>query len=120
YEHRRVTLNELLAEAGRTWHGVRLGEPDWSHDSHSLAITLDMQQEGLLFHLIANAWWEPLDFALPAAPDGGWRRWVDTALASPQDLVPWEEAPLHADGLYKVVPRSVVVLVARRDADAAR
>ena len=32
HEHRRVSLTELLGQAHRTWHGVRLGEPDWSHE----------------------------------------------------------------------------------------
>jgi glycogen operon protein len=117
HEHRRVSLTELLSQAQRTWHGVRLGEPDWSDESHSLAVTIGMQHEGLLFHLIVNAWWEPLEFALPA-PDGdpaaGWRRWVDTARASPQDIVPWEEAPLLGLSAYRADARSVVVLFARR------
>jgi isoamylase len=117
HEHRRVSLTELLGQAHRTWHGVRLGEPDWGHDSHSLAVTIDMQQEGPLFHLIANAWWEPLEFALPGLdgePAAGWRRWVDTARASPQDIVPWEEAPLLGASAYRADARSVVVLFARR------
>ena len=47
-------------------------------------------------YLILNAYWEPLEFELPAVGDGGgepWRRWIDTSLESPQDIVPWQEAP---------------------------
>ena len=78
-----------------------------------------MEHEELLFHLIVNAWWEPLDFALPGldgAPQVLWRRWVDTARASPQDIVPWEEAPLLGASAYRAEARSVVVLFARREA----
>src|SRR5271163_411731 len=31
----RISLNELLQQGSRTWHGVKLGEPDWSKNSHS-------------------------------------------------------------------------------------
>jgi glycogen operon protein len=51
-------------------------------------------QEGLLFHLILNAFWEPLEFELPPLPAGqSWRRWIDTGLDSPDDIVPWQNVP---------------------------
>jgi hypothetical protein len=55
--------------------------------------------------VIANAWWEPLRFALPAGP---WRRVVDTALAAPDDVVP--DGIAVAGPAYDVGPRSVVIL----------
>ena len=34
---------------------------------------------------------EPLDFELPKMGAGApWRRWIDTALDSPNDIVPWQ------------------------------
>jgi len=60
-----------------------------------------------------NAYWEPLSFELPPVPGeghGGWRRMVDTALASPDDLCRWQEAPVVEQADYVVQPRSVVVL----------
>ena len=57
--------------------------------------------------VIANAWWEPLDFTLPG---DGWRRVVDTALASPDDIVAaGEEIPV-VGSTYSVAARSSVVL----------
>ena len=32
-----LSLNELLRHAEFDWHGVRLGKPDWTDDSHSIA-----------------------------------------------------------------------------------
>jgi glycogen operon protein len=29
HEHRRVTLTQMIADATKAWHGVKLGEPDW-------------------------------------------------------------------------------------------
>ena len=51
------------------------------------------KSEGLRFHLILNAYWEPLDFELPPRPAGGpWRRWIDTSRPSPEDIVEWKAA----------------------------
>ena len=69
-----------------------------------------------MFHLILNAYWEPLEFELPRAGDRGedsWRRWIDTTLDSPHDIVEWQTAPLVAGGTYRAGPRSVVVLFTR-------
>jgi glycogen operon protein len=58
--------------------------------------------------VIANAWWEPLDFALPGGD--GWRRVVDTSLPSPDDIVPAGSEVLLPGDTYRVGPRSCVVL----------
>lgn len=64
--------------------------------------------------VIANAWWEPLDFALPG---DGWRRVVDTALAAPADIVEvGQEVPVPA-ATYRLGPRSCVVLTRLPAAD---
>jgi glycogen operon protein len=110
-ERRRVSLNTLLREANKAWHGVRLNQPDWGDSSHSIALGGELRKEGLFFHLILNAFWEPLDFELPRQEGGGpWRRWIDTALDSPHDIVPWQTAPpISGDG-YRAEGRSVVML----------
>ena len=65
-------------------------------------------------HLIMNAYWKPLEFELPAAEGRRrWRRWMDTTLASPEDILPWQTAPTVTRDKYPAGPRSVVVLWAR-------
>ena len=64
--------------------------------------------------MIFNAYWEPLRFQLPSAGPttrGTWRRWIDTSLPSPQDIVDWDQAPAVADASYLVHARSIVFLV---------
>ena len=114
-ERQRLSLNQLLREANRAWHGVKLGQPDWGHWSHSLAFTAEARNEKLLFHLILNAYWEPLEFELPQPGNGddSWHRWIDTTLDSPQDIVEWQTAPPVQGRAYLAGPRSVVVLFAR-------
>ena len=65
HEYRRVSLNQLIRDAYKAWHGTKLGRPDWGPNSHSIAFTAKIKEEGLLIYMILNAYWEPLDFELP-------------------------------------------------------
>jgi isoamylase len=113
HERRRLSLNQLIAQAKKAWHGVKLLQPDWGASSHSVVFGLELRQEGLLFHFILNAYREPLDFELPPESQR-WCRWIDTALDSPQDIVPWETAPPVSGSTYRAGAHSVVALFARR------
>jgi glycogen operon protein len=107
------SLNQLLRLARKAWHGIDLDRPDWSDSSHSIALTAHVFTGKLIFHVIFNAYWEPLNFSLPPKEDAGdrpWRRWIDTFLDSPDDIVPFESAPCCLEGRYRAGPRSVVVL----------
>ncbi len=109
-EQHRLTLNQLLGAARKTWHGVKLGQPDWSPSSHSIAVSAQLSKENLIYHLILNAYWEPLEFELPAGNPHSWRRWVDTALDPPHDIVAFQAAPPVLGGAYMAEPRSIVAL----------
>jgi glycogen operon protein len=112
-ESQRKSLSQVIREGIRGWHGIRLNHPDWSDNSHSIALSVELAGEGLLAYFIFNAYWESLDFELPAVGKGSrntWRRWIDTSLESPQDIVPWQEACSVEGSLYRTGPRSTVVL----------
>jgi len=115
HERNRLTLSQLILRASKAWHGTKLNEPDWSDGSHSIAFTAELREERLLVHLILNAYWENLEFELPQAWGDktlAWRRWIDTAQPSPQDIVPWQSAATIASEPYRAESRSVVVLFA--------
>ena len=110
-ERKRKSLNQLIGGATKHWHGVTLNQPDWSNQSHSIALSAELRGEGLLVYFAFNAYWEPLIFELPRREGGeSWRRWIDTYLESPQDILPWEDALIVSDYAYRVGPRSVVAL----------
>jgi glycogen operon protein len=111
----RLSLNQLLRAQKLEWHGVALHRPDWSRSSHSLAFTVEVPKDGLLVHAMLNAYWEPLTFELPPLgprEQGRWRRWIDTFLASPADIVEISEAKEIGATSYRVAPHSVAVLIA--------
>ena len=109
HEQLRLSLCQILREANISWHGTRPNEPDWSDSSRSFAFTAELRDAGFFFHGIYNASWESMDFQLPTSP-APWRRWIDTNLPSPADIVPWENADLIEDHHYPVGARSVVCL----------
>lgn len=112
-----MTLNELLRRQPVHWHGVKLNAPDWSYQSHALAATVALLGYRFLLHLIINAYWEPLDFEIPALEgQQSWRRCVDTDLDSPDDIRSWAEAPSVQGSTFRVQSRSVVILLARPNA----
>ena len=114
-EFERLSLSELIRRAKFAWGGVKAGQPDWSDSSRSFALTAEMPNENLVIHLILNAFWEPLEFELPPAgggDGGGWRRWIDTSLDSPEDILPWQTAAPVSGSTYLAGPRSVVALFA--------
>jgi isoamylase len=115
HERQRLTLTQMIREANKAWQGVKLNQPDWGECSHSLALSMEIKREKLLLHVILNAYWEALDFELPPLNEGNqypWRRWIDTALDSPHDIVEWQTAPPVPGYSYRAGARSVVVLLA--------
>ena len=103
--------------------GTPMNGADWSDPSAlSLGIYLDgsddpdRAQDGTLmvdddFLVLINAWWEPLDFVIPAKTRDGqaWRTALDSydlTLAGPDEAA----APQHAGDRVMVGPRSVRVL----------
>jgi glycogen operon protein len=110
----RLSLNDLLSRARIEWHGVQLDRPDWSERSHSLAVTFERPNARYALHAMLNAYWEPLVFQLPPTPNGrAWRRCIDTAVDSPDDIRALDEALYVEQSRYQVQPRSVVFLVSR-------
>ena len=115
HERTRLSLGQLIQQANKSWHGVKLDRPDWGDSSHSIAFTAELRNDKLLVHLMLNAYWQPLEFELPQTSSGrplAWRRWIDTARETPEDITPWQAAPAVPSSPYRVGARSVVLLYA--------
>ncbi len=113
-KNERITLSDMLRDATKAWHGTKLNQPDWSDDSHSLALGFELRDAELRFHIILNAFCHPLDFELPRLSSGNsWRCWVDTSQDSPKDITLWDDAPLVSGFSYRAADRSMAILYAR-------
>jgi isoamylase len=99
------------------WHGVEPFFPDFSAKSHTLALALDGRRtERELdrdIYMAFNAGTDAAAFGIPPAPQRKrWRRVIDTALASPLDIVGLDEGPEVAIySRYNVAPFSMIVLI---------
>ena len=108
-------LMELLTAARIEWHGTQLYQPDENYGGRTLAMLVSGTREAL--YVMYNAYWEPLDFALPPPPFDGvtsWRRVIDTHVEAPRDIYPLDEAPPVVGDSYRVHDRSSVLLIAER------
>jgi isoamylase len=99
-----------------SWHGTKVGEPDWTGQRRALALQLHGEHGLPDLYVMFNAFWEAQSFALPAH-HGVWRwqRLLDTHLPSPDDIVEEKDAvPLRPADHYVVSSRSAVILIAPR------
>jgi glycogen operon protein len=102
-----------------TWHGVKLGQADWSHHSRSLALHIHgkppraaPESADCDLYVILNSWEQPLTFELPPLDHSRrWRRLVDTAQPPPDDIVLSPDAPEIDKDVYRTAAYSVVVLM---------
>jgi glycogen operon protein len=116
-ENPNISLNQFIRNAQIKWHGVKLDQPDWGPDSHSIALTARSLRGRFAIHLMVNAYWEELQFTVPstrALSANQWRRWIDTSQQSPEDIYStWEDAPVVNESSFVVQPRSFVALFTR-------
>jgi glycogen operon protein len=97
-----------------SWHGRKVGEPDWTGQTRALAFQLHGRHGQPDLYVFFNAHWEWQKFNLPQPGRGRWRRLVDTNLAPPEDVVEDRDAvALQPADHYLVAPRSAVILVAQ-------
>jgi glycogen operon protein len=100
-------------EPALRWCGADGRPPDWSDaTAHVLCFTIDgVTSDEAQLHVMANMGQEAVAAQVPEPPAGRtWHRIVDTASASPDDVLP-AGAPIDGQA-YRVADNSVVVLEA--------
>ena len=111
-----ATLNQFFQQLHIEYHGVKLYQPDWGRDSHSLAMLIAKLQRPYVIYFIFNSYWEPLEFELPKGFQQSrlnWARVIDTALPYPNDCVDANEAVAIETENYRAQSRSIVMLLAK-------
>lgn len=101
------------------WHGMEPFCADFGATSLSIAFALDGRQThrepDCDFYIALHAGADAKAFRIPPSPSGRpWRRVIDTALASPLDILAEADAPpVPFDTRYLLAPSSVLVLISR-------
>jgi len=104
--HRSISRDTGWRDAVE-WHGTLSPEAS----QHALAYLLRSGEgEGGDLYVMINCYWQQTEFAIP--PTASWRRVIDTARESPNDIVSFDEAEAVIDSRHIVNARSVVVLAA--------
>ncbi|RNE93319.1 glycogen debranching protein GlgX [Marichromatium sp. AB32] len=99
------------------WHGLEPDQPPWDDpEARVLAFTLaPLHKTEAVLHVAINM--EPCArrFTLPQLPGVAWFRALDTARASPTDLIEPDLQPPHPASVLLVRGRSLVVLEGRAE-----
>ena len=100
------------------WFGAD-GPVDLAYESRCFAYLLHGASVGDDdLYVMMNGHWKDRDFTLPEERARPWRRVVDTARPSPEDIVEPGNQPTPETVSYLVRARSVVVLVREPDSDS--
>lgn len=99
------------------WHGVEIGQPDWSDESHAIAFMIDgsMKETGAEkddnnIYVAINAFWGDLVFQLPHP--GREKHWyVAVNTAEPSGFFPVGQEPEVHHRQMLVKSRSLVILI---------
>jgi isoamylase len=94
-----------------SWHDTQLNPPAWNDpEALLLAVTFGGPDDDLDLHMMMNMGPYIAAFQLPVAPGYVWKRVVDTALPSPEDIVaPGKGVTIEGDQ-YSVNGHSIVLL----------
>jgi isoamylase len=98
-----------------SWHGTKVGDPDWTGQTRTLAFQMHGWHSQPDIYVMFNSHWEGKRFNIP--PHEGqwrWKRLVDTNLPSPEDIVLEKDSvALRPGDHYLVSPRSTVILISQ-------
>lgn len=96
------------------WHEANGTPIEWEAPERFLAFTLFDRTEHIErchLYIAFNVTSETVDVTLPTPPPAtAWHRLVDTALAPPLDYIEEANAPRHDTAIYKMPPRSSLIL----------
>jgi glycogen operon protein len=112
-EEPQMSLADYLEKSQIEWHGVEIGKPDWSRNSHSLALSVHNLAGTRMRYIAINSYWKPLDFQLPSikgTAGGVWVRSADTSQSNTDGIAALGAESHVPDPSYRVNSRSIVVL----------
>jgi glycogen operon protein len=103
-----------------SWHGSKVGKPNWAKNSHRLAFMLwGEYAKGSLFwdmpiYVAMNLHWEAHEFELPSLPKAmAWHCFANTGDPYRSIHEVWHEPRLENQVSFPMQSRSVLILVGK-------
>ena len=113
----RQFFNGAVNERGLadvSWHGCKLNQPGWSDpEARALGMTLGGFNGDADIHVMMNMYSAALDFEVPPLKGHEWFKSIDTAEASPHDIVDPGAETEFAGNVCSVGAWSIVVLISK-------
>lgn len=106
-KHPLFSKNEFLNEKTITWHGLKIGEPEWENDNKLVAFTLNDDDGKPLFYVAFNA--SELSQTV-ALPETKWESVIDTSKPSPWDFLENQELSSVEVSTWDLPPYSAILL----------
>jgi glycogen operon protein len=96
------------------WHSNHLLEPHWD-DPNARILAFTITDNRTAFHIMLNMDFVDQCFDIPAVePKASWKKIIDTAQPSPQDIIDGAQAPSVDASQQLVEKHSIVVLLSRK------
>lgn len=112
--HPLLRKGKFLSDADITWHGTTPLKPDWDHNNHFIAFTLNDEKKSPVLYAAFNASHQPQSVTIPPAGKG--KRWfwvVNTHNPPPNDYYEETEMPRLDIHLYRIHSNSAILLEAK-------
>ena len=90
------------------WHGIKLNRPDWGHWSHTISYSINEASKGSAMWIGLNAYSKSMFFELPT-PISKWKKLLDTANKSSDELIPPQE--VFNQKTIEIKSKSLIVLL---------
>ena len=107
--HSVLIRSRFLGPQEITWHGLEPEKADWGGSSSFLACSLTDTLKNYTLYIAFNAFHQEMAPRLPQRRKP-WRRYVYTALLSPQDVVEEEGAEEVKEETFTLAPYSALIL----------
>jgi isoamylase len=113
--HQALRKEKFYRDSEISWFSPAGTAPDWLDPQQKSLACLVFAPGDVDLFLMFNAASEPVEFAIPAAPEASaWYLAVDTFRAAPDDFCdPGKELSLGGENVFRAGPRSSAILVAR-------
>jgi len=106
YQKTMETKSKTKGSPYITWHGIKLNEPNWSVNAHSLGFEYNFPEKNERILVLMNMYWEEQTFEIPKPKYGKWNLQFDTSQDNSEVC-----SLINAKENLTIEDRSIIVLI---------